>query len=127
MEINIKKQVVTTRDELLNHEGWKERIDTRHKMKGHGNRIFRTFELDCGSGYKISISLTEAIGFSLVSCEFTKPYVTTVFRTTFGQASSRMTKITDCKNRSEFYSELYRTLDRRFQLTDLDVQEAKVA
>lgn len=127
MEINSKKQVVVTTEELLNHEGWKERIDARHKIKGHGNRIFRTFELDCGNGYMISVSMTEAIGFSLATCKFSKPFVTTVFRTTFGHASPRMTKISDCKSRSEFERVLYHTLDKKFQLTDLDVQETKVA
>ena len=126
MDINSKRQVVATCEELLNHKGWKERINLRRKIKGHGNRIFRTFELDCGNGYMISIGITEAIGFSLASCEFTKPYIATIFQTTYGHASPRMTKITDCTNRSEFERMLYNTLAKQFPLTDFDVQEVKV-
>ena len=125
MEINSRKHVVTTCNELLNNDNWRERVSSRCKIKGHGNRIFRTFELDCGSDYHISISITEAIGLSLTSLKTTKPYVTTVFRTIYGKYSSRVTDIVDCKNRSEFYMKLYQMLDKKFPLTDFDVQTTK--
>ena len=127
MEINNKKQIVTTCDELLNHAEWHELINARHKVKGHGNRIFRVFELDCGSGYKISIALTESIGFSFSSQAFSKPYITVLFTTKYGTSSYRRTIISDCQNREEFYLKLYNHLAKRFPLTDLDVQSIKVA
>lgn len=126
MTINSRKHIVTTCDELLNNEGWRERTSSRCKITGHGNRIFRTFELDCGNDYHISISITEMIGLSLTSMKTTKPYVTTTFRTTYGKCGSRMTDIVDCKDRSAFFWKLYQKLDRKFKLTDFDVQSTKV-
>lgn len=124
MTINSKGQVVTTCDELMNHTSWCELVNARHKVKGHGNRIFRTFELDCGSGYRIRIAKTEAISFSFSSLEFSKPYVTIQFSTIYGKMSYRHTIISDCKNRDEFYRNLYNHLDHKFPLTDTDEQWA---
>lgn len=126
MEVNSKKHMVTSCDELLNHTGWRERVSSRGKIKGHGNRMFRTFELDCGNDYHMTISLTEAIGLSLATLKTTKPYVTTTFHTTYGKWSPRMTDIVDCKDRSSFFMKLYQTLAKRFPLTDIDIQSAKV-
>ena len=122
----VNRQLVTTCDELLNHEGWKERMESRHKEKGHGNRIFRTFELDCGEGYKIHIGIVEMVYLSLTSMKVSKPCVTTNFSTVYGKASFRRTNITDCKDRDLFYKRLYGSLEKRFPLTDLDVQTTKV-
>lgn len=126
MTINEKKQVVTTCDELMNHTGWSERVSSRHKAKGHGNAIFRVFELDCGNDYRICIAKTEAIGLSLSSLEFSKPYVTIQFSTMYGKMSHRHTIISDCKSRNEFYWKLYNHLAHKFPLTDADVQSIKV-
>ena len=126
MEINSKKRVVTTQDELLNHEGWKEHIESRYKLKEHGNRIFRTFELDCGSDYHISIRICEAINLSFTTLRTSKPFVTTVFQTRYMKYGSRGTDIADCKDREAFYWKLYQTLDKKFPLTDFDVQSTKV-
>lgn len=122
----VNKHIVTTCDELLNHEGWKERVDYRHKEKGHGNRIFRTFQLDCGEGYTIYLRIAETIYLSLTSMKVSKPCVTTNFTTMFGKASHRMTDIKGCGNRDVFYKRLYDHLDHKFPLTDMDVQSTKV-
>ena len=118
MNIN-NRHVETTCDELMNHALWREHVNLRHKVNGHGDKLFRTFELDCGSGYKISISMSEAIGFSLSSMKFSKPYIMPSFSTRFGTSSYRRTIISDCKNREEFYLKLYNHLDKKLPLTDV--------
>jgi hypothetical protein len=126
MEITSRKHLATTCDELLNHDGWHEIAGSRFKKKGFGNRVFRTFELDCGGNYFIKVSEAVCAYMSLTSLKLSKPCRTIVFQTMYGQYSSRMTDIADCTNREQFYMKLYQTLNKRFPLTDFDVQTTKV-
>lgn len=125
MKITSRKHVATTCEELLNHDGWHELVSSRFKKKEYGNRVFRTFELDCGNNYFIKITEVVCVSLSLNSLKLSKPYITTVFHTTYGKYGSRMTDIADCKNREEFFMKLYKTLDKKFPLTDFDVQATK--
>lgn len=117
MTIN-NRHVETTCDELMNHTLWHERVSSRYKVKGYGDKTFRVFECDCGSGYKISIGMTEAIGFSLSSMKFSKPCIIPMFTTLYGTSSFRRTEISGCKNRTDFYLKLYNHLDKSYPMSN---------
>ena len=124
MEHEIRK-VVTTSDELFNSQSWVEVIERRHKEKGHGNRVFRQFRLDCGNNREIVVYLAEMIGLSLVTLEFTKPTVGVLM-----QVKDRYKfvglKLEEGVSRDTIKDELYRRLCKRFPLTDMDVQDCPV-
>lgn len=131
MEHEIRK-VVTTSDELFNSQSWVEVTERRHKEKGHGNRVFRQFELECGNNRKIVVYLAEMIGLSLVTLEFTKPTVGVLMQVIerFGRnlQNSRFVglKLEEGVSRDAIKDELYKRLCKRFPLTDWDVQDCPV-
>jgi hypothetical protein len=124
MEHEIRK-VVTTADELFNSPNWVEVIERRHKEKGHGNRVFRQFKLECGNDRAIVVYLAEMIGLSLVTCELTKPTVGVLM-----QVQDRYNfiglKLEEGISRDSIKDELYKRLCKRFPLTDMDVQNCPV-
>ena len=131
MEHDIRK-VVTTSDELFNSQSWIEVTERRHKEKGHGNRVFRQFKLDCGNNREIIVYLSETIGLSLTTCKFTKPTVDVLIQVNerFGSnlQDSRYIglKLEEGVSRDAIKDELYKRLCKRFPLTDMDVQDCPV-
>lgn len=131
MEHDIRK-VVTTSDELFNSPSWVEVTERRHKEKGHGNRVFRQFKLECGNNREIVVYLTEMIGLSLVTCKLTKPTVGVIMQVLerFGHnlQDSRFVclKLEEGVTRDAIKDELYKRLCKRFPLTDMDVQDCPV-
>lgn len=124
MEHEIRK-VVTTSDELFNSPSWVEVVERRHKEKGHGNRVFRQFKLDCGNNREIVVYLTEMIFLSFATCKLTKPTVGVQMHVQdrynfFGL------KLEDGVSRDAIKDELYKRLCKRFPLTDMDVQDCPV-
>lgn len=124
MEHEIRK-VVTTSDELFNSPSWVEVIERRHKEKGHGNRVFRQFKLECGNDRKIVVYLSEMIGFSLATCEFTKPTVGVQMQVQDKYKFIGL-KLEEGVSRDAIKDELYKRLCKRFPLTDMDVQNCPV-
>lgn len=131
MEHEIRK-VVTTSDELFNTPSWVEVVERRHKEKGHGNRVFRQFKLDCGNNREIVVYLAEMIGLSLVTCKLTKPTVGVLIHVLerFGRnlQDSRFVglKLEEGVSGYAIKGELYKRLCKKFPLTDMDVQDCPV-
>ena len=131
MEHEIRK-VVTTSDELFNSTSWVEVIERRHKEKGHGNRVFRQFKLECGNDRAIVVYLAEMIGLSLVTCKLTKPTVGVLMQVheRFGRNLQNCRyvglKLEEGVSGYAVKGELYRRLCKRFPLTDMDVQNCPV-
>lgn len=131
MEHEIRK-VVTTSDELFNSQSWVEVVERRHKEKGHGNRVFRQFKLDCGNNREIVVYLAEMIGLSLGTCKLTKPTVGVLIQVLerFGRnlQNSRFVglKLEEGISGYAIKGELYKRLCKRFPLTDMDVQDCPV-
>ena len=131
MEHDIRK-VVTTTDELFNSPDWVEVIERRHKEKGHGNRVFRQFRLECGNNRAIVLYLTEMIGFSFATCELTKPTVGVLIQVQERYGSNLQycryigMKLEEGASRDAIKGELYKRLCKKFPLTDMDVQDCPV-
>ena len=124
MEHEIRK-VVTTSDELFNSPNWVEVIERRHKEKGHGNRVFRQFKLDCGNNRTIVVYLAEMIGLSLVTLKFSKPTVGVLMQVQ-DKYNFIGLKLEEGVSRDAIKNELYKRLCKRFPLTDMDVQDCPV-
>ena len=131
MEHEIRK-VVTTSDELFNSPSWVEVTERRHKEKGHGNRVFRQFKLDCGNNREIVVYLAEMIGLSLVTGKLTKPTVGVLMQVheRFGRNLQYCRyvglKLEEGVSGYAVKGELYKRLCKRFPLTDMDVQNCPV-
>lgn len=119
------RNVVTTSDELFNSPSWAEVVERRHKEKGHGNRVFRQFKLDCGNNRTIVVYLAEMIGLSLVTGKLTKPTVGVLMQVKDRDNYIGM-KLEEGVSGYAIKGELYKRLCKRFPLTDWDVQDCPV-
>lgn len=124
MEHEIRK-IVTTSDELFNSQSWVEVTERRHREKGHGNRVFRQFKLECGNNREIVVYLAEMIGLSLVTCKLTKPTVGVLMQV-HDKYKFIGLKLEEGVSRDAIKDELYKRLCKRFPLTDMDVQDCPV-